>query len=206
MKLPFYCDDPSQNASPRFSSRRDFLKLALAASSLPLLPNFGFGSVFNDERTAWYRAAKFGMFIHWGLYAVPEGQWKGKPITGLGEWIMNRAKIPVKEYEQLAARFNPVKFNAAEWVRIAKDAGMKYIVITSKHHDGFAMYDSKVSSYDIVDSTAMAESLGPARADHDASASRWASLPPRPPSPLAPWQDTQPSVSKSCWPAAAGDI
>ena len=106
-----------------------------------------------DRRLKWWREARFGMFIHWGIYAVPAGEWKGKPIPGLGEWIMNRARIPVKEYEQLAAQFNPVKFNAEEWVRVAKNAGMKYIVITSKHHDGFAMYDSKVSKFNIVDAT-----------------------------------------------------
>jgi alpha-L-fucosidase len=105
-------------------------------------------------RTAWYREAKFGMFIHWGLYAAPAGEWNGKEIPpGGGEWIMNRAKIPVKEYEQLAGRFNPVKFNAAEWVKLAKDSGMRYMVLTSKHHDGFAMFGSKVSPYNIVDAT-----------------------------------------------------
>jgi alpha-L-fucosidase len=101
----------------------------------------------------WFREARFGLFIHWGLYAIPAGEWKGALIPGIGEWIMNRAKIPVKEYEQLAQRFNPVKFNADEWVQLAVDAGMKYIVITSKHHDGFAMYGSKVSAYNIVDAT-----------------------------------------------------
>ncbi|HEY3039618.1 MAG TPA: alpha-L-fucosidase [Pyrinomonadaceae bacterium] len=107
----------------------------------------------HDRRMKWFRDARFGMFIHWGLYAVPAGEWKGKPIPGLGEWIMNRAKIPVSEYERLSRQFNPVKFNAEEWVRVAKDAGMKYLVITSKHHDGFAMYDSKVTAYDIVEAT-----------------------------------------------------
>ena len=106
-----------------------------------------------DAKMEWFREAKFGLFIHWGIYSVPAGEWKGKPVSGIGEWIMNRAKIPVKEYEQLAAQFNPVKFNAEEWVKMAKDAGMKYIVITSKHHDGFAMYGSKVSKYNIVDAT-----------------------------------------------------
>src|SRR5262245_15056821 len=107
----------------------------------------------HEERIAWFREAKFGLFIHWGLYAIPAGEWKGKPVPGIGEWIMNRAQIPVKEYERLAGRFNPVKFNAEEWVKLAEDAGMKYIVITSKHHDGFAMYHSKVSKYNIVDAT-----------------------------------------------------
>jgi alpha-L-fucosidase len=101
----------------------------------------------------WFREAKFGLFIHWGLYAIPAGEWKGQPIAGIGEWIMNRAKIPVKEYGQLAAQFNPVKFNAEAWVQLAVDAGMKYIVITSKHHDGFAMFGSNTSPYNIVDAT-----------------------------------------------------
>jgi alpha-L-fucosidase len=106
-----------------------------------------------DAKMKWFRDAKFGLFIHWGLYAIPAGEWKGKPIAGIGEWIMNRARIPVKEYEQLAAQFNPVKFNAEQWVQMAVDAGMKYIVITSKHHDGFAMYRSAVSKYNIYDAT-----------------------------------------------------
>jgi alpha-L-fucosidase len=106
-----------------------------------------------DAKMKWFREAKFGLFIHWGLYAIPAGEWKGQRIAGIGEWIMNRAKIPVKEYEQLAAQFNPTKFNAEEIVKLAEDAGMKYIVITSKHHDGFAMYHSKVSKYNVVDAT-----------------------------------------------------
>ena len=105
------------------------------------------------DRMAWWREAKFGMFIHWGLYAIPAGIWNGKEIPGIGEWIMKRARIPVKEYEKLAEKFNPVKFDAEEWVQLAKDAGMKYIVITAKHHDGFAMYNSSCSNYDIVDAT-----------------------------------------------------
>ncbi len=106
-----------------------------------------------QRRIAWWRDAKFGMFIHWGLYSVPAGVWKGKEVRGYGEWIMWHAKIPAKEYEQLAGQFDPVKFNADEWVGLARAAGMKYMVITSKHHDGFAMYHSKVSPYNIVDAT-----------------------------------------------------
>ena len=106
-----------------------------------------------EKRLKWFREARFGMMIHWGLYSVPAGEWKGKLIPGLGEWIMNRGKIPVGEYEQLSKQFDPEKFNAAEIVRLAKDAGMKYIVITSKHHDGFAMYHSTVSKYNIYDAT-----------------------------------------------------
>jgi len=106
-----------------------------------------------SKRIEWWRDARFGMFIHWGVYAVPAGEWQGKPSEGLGEWIMFRSKIPVAEYEKLTAHFNPEKFNAEEIVRIAKDAGMKYIVITAKHHDGFAMFASKASKYNIVDAT-----------------------------------------------------
>lgn len=106
-----------------------------------------------DPRLNWFREARFGMFIHWGLYAIPAGMWNGEAIPGIGEWIMYRARIPVKEYEQLAVRFNPLKFDAAEWVSLAKRAGQKYLVITSKHHDGFCMFDSKLTDYDIVDAT-----------------------------------------------------
>ncbi|HEY8485682.1 MAG TPA: alpha-L-fucosidase [Longimicrobiales bacterium] len=106
-----------------------------------------------DARMAWWREARFGMFIHWGPYAVPAGTYRGQRIAGIGEWIMQRAAIPIPEYEQFARQFNPTKFDAEEWVRLAKEAGMKYIIITSKHHDGFAIFDSKVSDYDIVDFT-----------------------------------------------------
>jgi alpha-L-fucosidase len=106
-----------------------------------------------DPRLDWWRAARFGMFIHWGLYAVPAGMWKGVPVEGIGEWIMYRARIPVAEYEPLAQQFNPHKFDAAEWVGLAKQAGQKYLVITAKHHDGFCIFKSNVSHYNIVDAT-----------------------------------------------------
>jgi len=105
------------------------------------------------QRTKWWRDAKFGMFIHWGLYAVPAGEWNGQVTSEYSEWIMYHKQIPVTEYEQLAKKFNPVKFNAEQWVKLAKQAGMKYMVITAKHHDGFAMYHSKVTPYNIVDAT-----------------------------------------------------
>ena len=106
-----------------------------------------------EARLAWFREAKYGLFIHWGLYAIPAGEWKGKPVPGIGEWIMYRARIPVREYEGLAKQWNPVKFDAEAWVRLAQDAGMKYIVITSKHHDGFALFGSKASPCNVVDAT-----------------------------------------------------
>ncbi|MGO8748044.1 MAG: PfkB family carbohydrate kinase [Thermoguttaceae bacterium] len=112
-----------------------------------------------DARMRWWREAKFGMFIHWGVYAVPAGTWKGKQIPSIGEWIMNRGKIPCADYQTFAKQFNPVKYNADQWVRIAKDAGMKYIIITSKHHDGFALFDSKASNWNIVKATPYGQDL-----------------------------------------------
>lgn len=106
-----------------------------------------------EQRLAWFKQAKYGLFIHWGLYAIPAGEWNGRPVPGLGEWIMNRARIPVAEYEKLAQQWNPTQFDAERWVQLARDAGMKYIVITSKHHDGFAMFDSKVSNWNVVAAT-----------------------------------------------------
>jgi alpha-L-fucosidase len=97
----------------------------------------------NLQAREWFQDAKFGLFIHWGVYSV----------LGDGEWVMNQRQIPIKDYEKLPALFNPTEFNAQEWVSMAKAAGMKYITITSKHHDGFAMFDSKISDYDIVDRT-----------------------------------------------------
>jgi len=106
-----------------------------------------------DRRMQWWREAKFGMFIHWGLYSLPAGEWKGKYYDGIGEWIMFKARIPLADYEQLARQFNPVKFDADAWAQLAQDAGMKYLIITSKHHDGFAMFGSKEDAFNIVDAT-----------------------------------------------------
>jgi alpha-L-fucosidase len=97
----------------------------------------------NLKARTWFEDARFGMFIHWGVYSV----------LGDGEWVMNNQKIPVSEYEKLPARFNPTAFNAAEWVALAKAAGMRYITITSKHHDGFAMFGTKQNKWNIVDAT-----------------------------------------------------
>jgi alpha-L-fucosidase len=118
-----------------------------------------------DQRAArmqWWRDAKFGLFIHWGVYAVPAGTYHGKPVPNIGEWIMRTAEIPVAEYRGFARQFNPVKYDPEAWAAVAQEAGMKYIVITSKHHDGFALFDSKVTDWDIVDATPYRkEVLGP---------------------------------------------
>ncbi|MCE1200040.1 MAG: alpha-L-fucosidase [Marinilabiliales bacterium] len=107
-----------------------------------------------DKRMKWWREARFGMFIHWGPYAVWEGSYKGhEQRKGGAEWIMNRSKIPVAEYQQAAATFNPVRYDPESWVLLAKQAGMKYIVITAKHHDGFAMFRSNASRFNIADFT-----------------------------------------------------
>ena len=133
---------------------RTSLPSRLSAQSSPARPAAqGPVDVAKEKRLEWFREAKYGLFIHWGLYAIPAGQWNGKRSLGLGEWVMLRSAVPVKDYEKLASRFNPLKFNADEWVKLAKDAGMKYIVITSKHHDGFALFKSAASPYNIVDAT-----------------------------------------------------
>src|SRR5882724_10373434 len=103
-----------------------------------------------DKRMEWWREARLGMFIHWGVYSVPAGTYNGQKINRIGEWIMNRGKIPVAEYQKYAKEFNPVKFDADAWVMMAKNAGMKYIVITAKHHDGFAMFKSQASEWNIM--------------------------------------------------------
>lgn len=104
-----------------------------------------------EERIQWWREARFGMFIHWGVYSMPGGEWKGKRVGGYAEHLMRKEKISRKEYLELAHQFNPIRFNAEEWILTAKQAGMKYFIITAKHHDGFALYNSKVSDFDILD-------------------------------------------------------
>ena len=106
-----------------------------------------------DQRMSWWREARFGLFIHWGIYAVPAGTHQGQPIENIGEWIMHYGEVPVVEYKKYAADFNPTQYDPEAWVLMAKDAGMKYIVITAKHHDGFALFDTKVSDWNIVKAT-----------------------------------------------------
>jgi alpha-L-fucosidase len=112
-----------------------------------------------DARMQWWRDARLGMFIHWGLYAIPGGVWKDKEMPGIGEWIMDSANIPVEEYAALAGQFNPVKYDPAQWAKIAKQAGMKYLVITSKHHDGFCLFATDTTDYDVVDATPYGKDL-----------------------------------------------
>jgi len=116
-------------------------------------------TISRDERMQWWREARFGMFIHWGVYAVPAGTWQGHQVGHGGEWIMNRGKISVADYHQIARQFNPIKYNPEAWVKMAKDAGMKYIVITAKHHDGFALFKSNASKWNVVDATPYGKDL-----------------------------------------------
>ena len=113
------------------------------------------GTSDGSERGKMFSDGNYAMFIHWGVYAQLANVWNGKTYYGIGEWIKhkNMAGIPVEEYKQVARSFNPIKFDADEIVSLAKNAGMKYIIITSKHHDGFAMFHSKVSDFNIVDAT-----------------------------------------------------
>jgi len=131
------------------------LLVAFAASTL-----YSQANLPKEERMKWWREARFGMFIHFGVYAQLAGEYRGyQQARGGAEWIMNRMKVPVEEYRSIARQFNPVKFDADEWVKTAKDAGMKYIVITAKHHDGFALFDSKVSDWDITDAAPYGKDL-----------------------------------------------
>jgi alpha-L-fucosidase len=130
-----------------------------ALSQISFSQSFSKQDTSHENRMEWWRDARFGMFIHWGVYAVPAGVYKGQKINRIGEWIMNRGKIPVAEYQAFAKEFNPILYNPDEWVRMAKDAGMKYIVITAKHHDGFALFDSKASKWDMVDATPYGKDL-----------------------------------------------
>ena len=138
-------------------SNRRFSRLLIPVLALSLSAGGVFAKCTNetpeqrDARMKWWREARFGLFIHWGLYAIPAGEWKGN--TNHAEWIRHTARIPIKEYEKFVGQFNPVKFDADTWVRSAKEAGMKYLVITAKHHDGFSMFGSGMTDYDIVDAT-----------------------------------------------------
>ena len=140
-------------------NRREFIKaagstLAVASADALFGAEAGAGSEL-DATKRWFTAAQFGMMVHWGLYSLLGGEWKGRRMGQqyIGEWAQQYFRIPNAEYGALAKAFNPVCFNADEWVQIARDAGMKYLVFTSKHHDGFAMFRSRVDGYNIVDAT-----------------------------------------------------
>ncbi|MCK4565557.1 MAG: alpha-L-fucosidase [Verrucomicrobia bacterium] len=125
------------------------LILLSLACTLPLhaAPSGKKDAAPDDARMEWWREARFGMFIHWGLYAVPAGEWKGK--TNHAEWIRTTAQIPLETYNEFLPQFNPVKFDAEAWAKAAHDAGMKYVVITSKHHDGFCLWPSALTDFDV---------------------------------------------------------
>ena len=125
----------------------------------PFDPPIPAGQSSSGSRLTWWRDARFGLFIHWGVYAVPAGVYHGHRIAKASEWIMNRAKIPVKDYQQFAKQFNPAKYNPEAWVKMAKDAGMKYIVITAKHHDGFALFKTSAGKWNVVDATPYGKDL-----------------------------------------------
>lgn len=162
LKLPviggYACPRPA--ARERTMGRLPFALLAMAAlllsspvsrgDELPSTP---------DTRMAWWQDARFGMFIHWGVYAVPAGSYNGKPVRGLGEWIMNRGHIPVAEYKRYSAGFTATHYDPDSWVKLTSRAGMKYIVITAKHHDGFALFDSQASDWNVVKSSAAGRDL-----------------------------------------------
>jgi len=143
--------------SALFVSIGTFLMLIMACSTTSKNENASGESMDETERMAWWREAKFGLFIHWGVYAVPAGKYGEN--TNHGEWIMHQARIPSAEYKEYASRFNPTKYDPAAWVTVAKEAGMRYIVITSKHHDGFALYPSDVTDWDVADATPYGKDL-----------------------------------------------
>ncbi|MBX3462280.1 MAG: alpha-L-fucosidase [Planctomycetes bacterium] len=123
------------------------LPLLAAACAAPPAPLPAPTPATQDERMAWWREARFGLFVHWGLYALPAGKWRGEDHHG--EWIRDTARIPRDEYTQLQARWNPTAFDADAWARSAAAAGMKYVVLTSKHHDGFCLFDSAHTDWDV---------------------------------------------------------
>ncbi|MEM7432613.1 MAG: alpha-L-fucosidase [Pseudomonadota bacterium] len=151
-----------------FSTRKYALTalLLLGCSSLGVAEEVAFKGPYEDEtaqerdaRMAWWREARFGLFIHWGVYSVPAGTHNGEQIENIGEWIMHYGQIPVAEYQEYAKEFNPVNYDPEAWVLMAKDAGMKYIVITAKHHDGFALFDTAASDWNIVKATPYGEDV-----------------------------------------------
>jgi alpha-L-fucosidase len=144
---------------PSFQNRRRISLAVVCAISSAFASAAGEGGGSTPGREVrvppiqWWQDARFGMFVHWGVYAVPAGVHSGKPVRNLGEWIMHHARIPKAEYAKYASGLAPEGYDPAAWVDLAREAGMKYMVVTSKHHDGFALFDSKVSDWDAVDAT-----------------------------------------------------
>ena len=124
------------------------LRILIIFMIIPLQAETNTNKNSTNDRIGWWRDARFGLFIHWGLYSIPAGEWGNN--TEHGEWIRTTAQIPLEEYNRFVPQFNPTQFNAEDWVLMAKKSGMKYIVITSKHHDGFCLFDSKYTEYDIM--------------------------------------------------------
>jgi alpha-L-fucosidase len=136
-----------------------FLLIALCGVAAKAQPYTDETKAGRSARMAWWREARFGMFIHWGVYSVPAGEYKGQRFDHIGEWIMLDGHIPVAEYREYAKEFNPVKYDPEHWAQLAAEAGMKYIVITSKHHDGFALFPSDVTDWDISDASPYGKDL-----------------------------------------------
>lgn len=139
----------------KMRKQKSFYILVLALIAACSLPTIAKSQTINitKDRLDWFHEAKYGLFLHWGLYSIPAGEWKDSKPGTHAEWMQYSANIPNEEYEKLAPQFNPVKYDPKKWVTMAKKAGMKYIVITSKHCEGFSMFDSKLTKYDIVDAT-----------------------------------------------------
>ena len=139
-------------------TRREFVASASALAAAGLFDACGADGAADSPQLAaakkWFKEAQFGMMTHWGLYTLLGGEWNGRNARHpYSEWIQHSARIPMKDYAALARAFNPILFDPKEWMKYARDAGMKYFVITSKHHDGFALYRSRVSKYNVVDAT-----------------------------------------------------
>jgi len=165
LQIPYFWQQPYVNSAYNYLINRNMKKPLMILICLATALN-GFSQSNDEMLDEWakmsdskkddykeYNNAKFGMFIHWGAYSTLGGIWKDKQIPGLGEWIMYHAQIPRSEYKEVCKRFNPVGFNAEDWVKLAKEAGMKYMVAMTKHHDGFSMYRSNVTDFNIYDYT-----------------------------------------------------
>ncbi|MGB0372777.1 MAG: alpha-L-fucosidase [Opitutales bacterium] len=142
----------TQNSTPRLLIL--MLTALLGAKSVAQSPDHMIDDPTREARMQWWREARFGLFIHWGLYSIPAGEWKGEiSKKNYAEWAMHNFQIPYEEYKELAKEFNPTEFDPEYWAKLADEAGMGYFVLTTKHHDGFALFDSKATDYDMVDAT-----------------------------------------------------